>query len=408
MTSALDEPTVKVGRRWVNSWTAGLFGVAMANYACAQIVLPKHADLIAGTAGKVGLIAWATGVASIVTIIVTLLVGALSDRTTAARGRRQIWVLCGAVLAGVALAGQGLVASAIGFILVWAVVQIGLGAMGAALAAAVPDEVPVEQRAYVSGYMGLAYAIGPLLGIALVSVVITDVPPAYAVLGVLLVLLALPYARSRSVPLRQEERRPLSPVAFLVGIFAPLKHADFAWAWSGRFFIQLSNALAQVFLYFYLQDFVHYPDPELGTLILSGVYTIAVCAVAVPAGKISDRTLKRKRMVWISSLMQGGSGLIFAFLPVFEWNVVGAVLLGLGYGVYASVDQALITQVLPNAEDRGKDLGVIGIANVLPYMLTGVIGGIAIEVFGYPTLMVLVLVTAVIAAVTVAPIKSVK
>ena len=40
--------------------------------------------------------------------------------------------------------------------------------------------------------------------------------------------------------------------------------------------------------------------------------------------------------------------------------------MGIGYGIYTSVDFALITQVLPGAEDRAKDLGVINIANALP------------------------------------------
>jgi MFS family permease len=46
--------------------------------------------------------------------------------------------------------------------------------------------------------------------------------------------------------------------------------------------------------------------------------------------------------------------------------VIAAVLMGIGYGIYTSVDFALITQVLPGAEDRAKDLGVINIANALP------------------------------------------
>ena len=44
-------------------------------------------------------------------------------------------------------------------------------------------------------------------------------------------------------------------------------------------------------------------------------------------------------------------------------------MLGFGYGIYTAVDFALITQVLPGAEDRAKDLGVINIANALPQVV---------------------------------------
>ncbi len=43
-----------------------------------------------------------------------------------------------------------------------------------------------------------------------------------------------------------------------------------------------------------------------------------------------------------------------------------AALLGVGFGVFTSVDFALMTDVLPAAAHRGKDLGLINIANSLP------------------------------------------
>jgi hypothetical protein len=45
-----------------------------------------------------------------------------------------------------------------------------------------------------------------------------------------------------------------------------------------------------------------------------------------------------------------------------------AVLYGIGYGAYIAVDQALITQVLPEARDRAKDLGII---NSVPEFRSG-------------------------------------
>jgi MFS family permease len=407
--SALDEPVRPVRTGWIAAWSAGLFGWYMAYFAAAQILLPKQAEAIAGD-DKVTLLAVVTGVAAVVTILVNIAVGALSDRTLSRRGRRQVWVLGGALLTGLAVSGQGLQTTAVGMVLVWAIAQIGMSSTNAALMAAVPDEVPVSQRAWVSAFFGLAQAVGPLVGIALVAVVVLDLAPGFALLGLLALLLALPYSLgTRGVPLDPAERPPLSIGAIAKGVVTPLRHHDFAWAWSGRFFIQLSNALAQVYLFYYLQDYVKYPDPEGGTLVLIVVYTIGVVIAAPLCGRLSDRTGRRKRLVVVSSVLQGAAGLLLAFLPTFGTSIVAAGILGLGYGAYAAVDQALITQVLPRAEDRGKDLGVINVANNLPYVLTPVIGAAVLgSLGGYPTLMVLVLVTAVIAALTVQPIRSVR
>jgi MFS family permease len=408
--SALAEPVAPVRNRWIAAWSAGLFGWYMAYFAGAQILLPKQAEQIAGN-DKITLLAVVTGVAAVVTIVVNIAVGALSDRTLSRRGRRQPWVLGGAILTGFAVAGQGLQTTVAGMVLVWAIAQVGMSSTNAALMAAVPDEVPVGQRAWVSAFFGLAQAVGPLVGVALVAVVILDLAPGYALLGLLALLLALPYSLgTRGVPLDPADRPPrLSPRRIVKGTIAPLRHHDFAWAWSGRFFIQLSNALAQVYLFYYLQDYVHYPDPEGGTLVLIVVYTVGVVIAAPVCGRFSDRTGRRKRLVVVSSVLQGAAGLLLAFLPTFGTSIVAAGILGLGYGAYAAVDQALVTQVLPHAEDRGKDLGVINVANNLPYVLTPVIGAPVIAVLGgYRTLMVLVLVTAVIAALTVQPIRSVR
>ena len=59
---------------------------------------------------------------------------------------------------------------------------------------------------------------------------------------------------------------------------------------------------------------------------------------------------------------------------------MAAVVLGAGFGVYQAVDFALITQVLPAAGERAKDLGVINIAAALPQVLAPAIAGLVLEV----------------------------
>ena len=62
-------------------------------------------------------------------------------------------------------------------------------------------------------------------------------------------------------------------------------------------------------------------------------------------------------------------------------TLLAAAVLGCGYGIYQAVDFALITQVLPGAEERAKDLGVINIAAALPQVFAPVVaGGVIIAV----------------------------
>lgn len=85
-----------------------------------------------------------------------------------------------------------------------------------------------------------------------------------------------------------------------------------------------------------------------------------------------------------------------------------AVILGVGFGVYLSVDFALLTEVLPNARDRAKDLGVINIANSLPQVVAPAIAAPVVRVLGgYPVLYVLASVVTLLGAVLVRKIKSV-
>ena len=57
---------------------------------------------------------------------------------------------------------------------------------------------------------------------------------------------------------------------------------------------------------------------------------------------------------------------LLAFATSMAGAFVGAAVMGLGFGMYQAVDFALITQVLPDAEGRGRDLGILNIAAALP------------------------------------------
>lgn len=84
---------------------------------------------------------------------------------------------------------------------------------------------------------------------------------------------------------------------------------------------------------------------------------------------MSDRIGRRKGFVVLCSLIMGAAALLLATLHTWPSALAAAAVLGAGYGIYLAVDQALVTQVLPEAADRAKDLGVINIANSGPQVL---------------------------------------
>ena len=99
--------------------------------------------------------------------------------------------------------------------------------------------------------------------------------------------------------------------------------------------------------------------------------------------------------------------LLLTFAQTWTAAMAAAVLYGAGFGAYLAVDQALITQVLPAARDRAKDLGIINIAIVGPAALGGGLAALLVSVGGYPTLFAATAVVAACGSVFVWQIKSV-
>ena len=126
------------------------------------------------------------------------------------------------------------------------------------------------------------------------------------------------------------------------------------------------------------------------------------------SGRWSDRSGRRKVYVIASTVVMAVAAGMLAFFPVFATAVVAALILGLGYGMYLAVDQALITQVLPRAIDRGRDLGVINIANAAPQVLAPVIAApIVTGATGYTGLYLASAAVTLVSAVLVTRIRSV-
>jgi MFS family permease len=409
------EPVRRVGKRWIAFIALANLGLYLGYFGPITVLLPNQVQAIAGPAHKVAVLGWVTGIGAAVAMISNPVAGALSDRTTSRFGRRHPWTVCGA-LAGAAalvlLAGQSTIA---GVIIAWCLAQAGLNAMQASVTAGVPDHVPVAQRGLVSGWIGLPQTVGVVLAVVLVTVVVTG-NVGYVLTAVAVVACVLPFALTTpDPPLPRSARPPFAWRAFARSFWlSPRRYPDFAWAWLTRFAVNLGNAMALLYLLYFLRDKIHYSrlfpgqKAEDGLLVLILIYTVAVVLTAVTGGVVSDRTGRRKLLVTVSGLVMAVPAVMLALWPSWPVAIVSAAIMGLGFGVYLSVDQALVTQVLPSAAGRAKDLGIINIANSGPQVLAPAIAApLVSQLGGYPTLFLSVAVITVLGSAFVWKIRSV-
>ncbi|WP_433302251.1 MFS transporter [Actinoplanes sp. CA-030573] len=406
--AALAEPVVPVRRSWIGLLFAANLGLWMAFYTPLQVLLPEQIEDL-GVAHKEIWLGIVTGIGAIVAVVVNPLAGALSDRTRPRLfgrqfGRRHIWTAGGAALLFLCLLVLAVAPNLFWITVGWAVANVGINIMLATLTSAVPDRVPVDQRGLVSGWIGMPVALGLVLGAILVTAVVTTPPPGYLIIAFGMILLVAPFVlRTPDDPLG-EARIPR--ISFRLDLRG---NPDFAWAWVTRFLVMLGNALGTLYLLYFLTDQVKLADPDTGLLYMILLYTVGMIGTAMLSGWLSDRAGKRKVFVVWSGVIIAVAAILLAVWPTWPVAMVASVLFGAGFGIYLAVDTAVVTQVLPAATDRAKDIGVINIAPSVSQALGPVLAAPVVAYLGgYPSLFVLTALTSLAGALAVLKIRSVR
>ena len=406
---SLGEPQRAVPRGWSVRFGLLWFGFWMANLAPIQLVLPNQFDALdhAHKVRDFGLVSGLTGIAALVTLP---LFGALCDRTRSRFGRRRVWMAGGTAVfvVGLLLTGVQQTWWAVG--LAWLVATLGINMATAGLTAAIADEVPDEQRGAISAAIYGPQAVGILVGVGVLTALNNNGVWGYLFLAVALVACATPFLRYYRDVATTGETLPLSLRSIAEGMWIdPRANPDFAWAFGGRLLVNLGNAFGTTYLLYFLQDDLKLHDPNAGLLQLTLVYLVFTLVATVLGGWLSDRTGRRRVFVATAATLQAIASFQLTFFPSFGMAMVAAGFLGAGYGAYMSVDQALVTAVLPDAQTRAKDLGIMNVGSVGPQALAPLGASVIIGTLGgYPVLFGTAGVTTVLGALMVYRVRSVR
>jgi MFS family permease len=356
-----------------------------------------------------GLVTALGGVLATVSLFVW---GAVSDLTRSRFGRRTPWIVFGAltgfvglILMGIANDIGSLIAAYVGYTLLF-------NALPAAVLAIFPDRIPRDKRGTASAVYGGAQVFGGAAGGIISSRFLDDPTPlffaaaAVLLIGGLLFVVIAPDHSSKEMP-----RVTLDVKGLLASFKFPAKAPDFYWAFAGRFLLLLGLFMVQNFQLYILSDYVGLEGEELAnTVALVGFASLVTIVIGtVVAGPLSDKIGRRRMPIFIASLLFGVAVLIPLLLPTAGGMIIFGAVSGLGLGAFLSVDAALMTEVLPSEESRGKDLGILNTANTVPGIIaplaTAGIVGIGI---GYPPVFIISLIVILIGAFSIFKIKSVR
>ncbi|GAA2157541.1 MFS transporter [Actinomadura napierensis] len=382
----------------------------------ASILLPTQVEHI-DKAHKVALLGLVTGVGAAFATLLNPIGGALSDRSRSRFGRRNPFLLGGALLALVFAVVLGNMTTIALLVVGWCLLQ-GMGNVyQAALTAIVPDRVPAERRGTASAMAGAGTTLGLLVGIVVAGRFTHAIAWGYTTLGLLLVAAAVLLVtlthdpRPDELPARAA-RRASSLRQDLASFLSALRVRDFMWVFAGRALMILSYFCVTGYLLYMLEDHIGLPHGMKGAdgvalLTLIGAVTSVVTTVV--GGPLSDRLDRRKAFVFVASAGMAAALLMPLLSPHWTTMVVFMAVDGLFFGVYMAVDTAMVTLVLPRGEDAARDMGVLNIANAGPQIIAPFVASAIISTpGGYPALYIVAAVLAVAAALSVLPVKSVR
>jgi len=353
------------------------FGWSFVWMPLVAVMIPRQLSTIVDDDHKGFKMNQAFLLGSIGSMVLSPLFGFMSDRSRKKMGRRRPFIILGCGISTVGLIAMGTSPPLVWFCISFLVLSLGNFIALAPYLALIPDVVPENQRGKACGCITAMSMIGFLAGGWL-----TYYLESYGVLFIYLLMVVVfvgsAYITVNFVP---EVRVAVTPSEFYVkecilALFEAFRDKDFFWVVSSRFFIQMGCVALQMKLQYYLEDSLSEDYSVLGvTLAMNAAEALAVLFVpllsgavvsSVFAGYISDfRGGQRKQLIYISGGTMAAVTVLLGLSNIFFFDIILALVFGFGFGVFSTINWALVTDVLPNSDTYGKDMGLWNLAFTL-------------------------------------------
>ncbi|MDQ0689085.1 MFS transporter [Arthrobacter sp. W4I7] len=410
-----DSPLPRVRMRFIFAFAFAYAGFWIACLMPGVVTLALKVQTLVGPDAAAGSLSLIAGVGVLLPLVVMPVVGRLSDRTTARIGMRRPYLLVGA--AGVLAFGvvMGLAPNVPVLLAAYALYSVAANFIGTPLLAVISDRVPVEQRGVVSGLVGLTLPLGMIGGTFIIQLVAAStlltflLPPMIAALSVI-VFIAL--VNDRRLP--KDAPKPKLSIREIASSFwvNPRRHPDFAWAWFSRLLFVTAYGFLTTYQAFYLLNHIGSRPEEIPQQIFFATVALSVTTIltSMIGGKLSDFLRRRKAFVLTSAAVYGVALIIASLVTGFNGFLLAMGIAGIGYGAFLAVDLALVTDVLPDKNNAGKDMAVFNMSSTLANAVAPAIAPIVLLIGGgsYSALFLVAGAVAIAGGIAILPVRSVR
>ncbi|WP_375403306.1 MFS transporter [uncultured Sphingomonas sp.] len=337
-------------------------GGVVAYLPLLTLLLPLKVEEVAADA-RLGLLTAISLAGAVAASLSNIAFGMLSDRAVARGGSRRGWIAAGAVLTAVSYGAVGAARTPGGLLAAIVLFQVAVNALLAPLTATMADEVPDDQKGTAGGLLAFG---GPIA--SAISALLVGMSALNGNGRLLVIVLAFSVML---LPLLLTPARAVLAGAVTGGGRRPGRR-DLVFAWTGRLLVQVPGVVLFAYLLFYFRTVA--PGAP-GERVAAWTSTLLACSfaasvpLALAAGVASDRFGARKLFLAAAAVATAAGLAVMAVARDWWPAAAGFALYACGSATFLGLNTAHAMQLLPSPDRRGRDLGLLNLANTAPALI---------------------------------------
>lgn len=337
-------------------------GGVIAYLPLLTLLLPIKVERLSGEA-RIGLFTATVVAGAIAASLSNILFGWLSDRSMArGRGRRG-WVAIGLVATAISYGGLAVASTPLALVAAVVGFQAAVNMLLSPMMAIMAEEVPDAQKGVGGGLLALGNPVASGVSALLVGQALLSETARFALLPVIVAACMMPLLLAR---------RHGTVADGAGGEVMPPGRRDLVVAGVARLLLQIAGVVTQTYLLYYFESIT---SPAEHGLLPTRIGHLLILAFLIPLplalllGRLSDLTRRRKPALLLAALVAAAGLVGMALARSWSTGAAAFAVYAMGSSVFVALHAGVAMLLLPDPRHRGRDLGLLNLANTLPSLL---------------------------------------